>query len=160
MKPKVIAEYNKHKYSIDLSDQLASHCSPARRNIRCFQKLPVDLLFSIAVTNVYIIFKKHKNLSSKTYTITKFRENSLQMLEIKRSNSASSYRPAKHQFNKSLHSHHRRRLIRRRCIHCYERLRATGLSAVEPRNKTKKVNTTFEMSFSAKCMCRMLWRSA
>ncbi|XP_060810815.1 piggyBac transposable element-derived protein 4-like [Amyelois transitella] len=133
----------KHKCSIDLSDQLASYSSPARRNIRWFQKLAVDLLFSTAVTNAYITYKKHKNLHSKTYTITKFRENlCLQMLGIKDSNPAeSSLRQPEHKFSKSLLTDHRSRLVRRRCIHCYEKHRSAGFSALEARNKTKKVNT-------------------
>lgn len=53
MKPTLIAEYNKHKCSIDLSDQMASYANPARRNIRWFQKLAVELLLSTAVTNAY-----------------------------------------------------------------------------------------------------------
>lgn len=77
MKPIAITEYNKHKCSIDLSDQLASYSSPARRSIRWFQKLATDLLFSTAVTNAYIIYKQHKRLSSKKYTVTKFRETSV-----------------------------------------------------------------------------------
>ncbi|XP_039751370.1 piggyBac transposable element-derived protein 4-like [Pararge aegeria] len=145
MKPTLIADYNKHKCSIDLSDQMASYANPARRTIRWFQKLAIELLFSTAVTNAFIIYKTHKQLSSKKYTITDFRENlCLQMLGItSSSNSVGSLprRQIQHKFSKSTLTDHRGRLIRRRCIHCYKKNRDAGLSAKEARDQTKKVNT-------------------
>ncbi|KAF9806464.1 hypothetical protein SFRURICE_001259 [Spodoptera frugiperda] len=138
MKPTLIAEYNKHKCSIDLSDQMASYANPARRNIRWFQKLALSQM------HIHIIYKTHKQLSSKKYNITNFRENlCLQMLGItSNSNSAAREQSQRdHKFSKSLMADHRGRLIRRRCIHCYERNRAAGLSAKAARDRAKKVNT-------------------
>lgn len=93
--------------------------------------------------HIHIIYKTHKQLSSKKYNRTNFRENlCLQMLGItSNSNSAAREQSQRdHKFSKSL-IENRGRLIRRRCIHCYERNRAAGLSAKAARDRTKKVNT-------------------
>lgn len=144
MKPKAIVDYNKHKCAIDYSDQMASYTNPARRSVRWFQKLAVELLFSTAICNAYIIYKTMKGLSSKKYTITSFKENlCVQMMNLSTTRQTANSRTtqSEHMFGKSLYVDHRGRFIRRRCTHCYEKKRASGMTALEARNHTKKVNT-------------------
>ncbi|CAG4929546.1 unnamed protein product [Parnassius apollo] len=65
MKPTLIADYNHHNCSIDYSDQMGSYSNPARRSLRWFQKLAIELLFSTSLINAFILFKTSKNLTSK-----------------------------------------------------------------------------------------------
>ncbi|XP_060807395.1 uncharacterized protein LOC106135789 [Amyelois transitella] len=83
LKPIAIADYNKHKCSIDLSDQMGSYCNPSRRSIRWFQKLAVELILNTSVINAFLVYTAHKRVKSKRYTITKFREQlSIQLLGL------------------------------------------------------------------------------
>lgn len=144
LKPTAIADYNRHKCSIDLSDQMGSYSNPSRRNIRWFQKLAIELLLNTSVTNAYLAYKKHKRIDSKRYTITKFREQlCTQLLGVfqKPSNNAEVRETGEHRFGKNIIADHRNRIVRRKCIHCYEQLRLQGKTSVDAKKLTKKTNT-------------------
>lgn len=157
MKPTVIADYNSHKCSIDFTDQMGSYSNPARRSLRWFQKLAIELLFSTSMVNAYILYKQVKNLSSKKYTITTFKENICRELmglnknsrQVRNNQTCST----RHRFGKSPLVDHRNRIVRRRCIHCYEKKREEGLSSVEACKVTKKVNTVCLVCPSHPSMC-------
>ncbi|CAH2236811.1 jg8567 [Pararge aegeria aegeria] len=141
LKPSVIAEYNKYKSAIDFSDQMGSYCNPLRRNVRWFQKLGIELLLTTSVVNAYLIYKSRKRLTTKTYTITKFRENlCIQLMDLQQRRATDPV-VTKHEFGKNPLTDHRNRLIRRKCIHCYESLRQEGKSSVEAKKLTKKTST-------------------
>ncbi|XP_017753050.1 PREDICTED: piggyBac transposable element-derived protein 4-like [Eufriesea mexicana] len=57
-KPKIIAEYNKAKTSIDLSDQMSVYSSPLRRTLKYYKKLAFELLPSTAIVNAMFIFQE------------------------------------------------------------------------------------------------------
>lgn len=76
VKPTLRADYNRHKYAIDYSNQMCSYSNLARRCLHWFQKLAIELLFCTYLINAFILSKKFKlNLTSKKYTITTFKEN-------------------------------------------------------------------------------------
>ncbi|CAG5023328.1 unnamed protein product [Parnassius apollo] len=132
MKPTLIADYNRHKCSIDYSDQMDSYSNPARRSLRWFQKLAIELLFSTSLINAFILFKTSKNLTFKKYTIKTFKKNICRALmgldKPRRQNNQSCSNG--HQFGKSPLVDHRNRIVRRRCIHCYEKKREEGLTSI------------------------------
>ncbi|KAF9806465.1 hypothetical protein SFRURICE_001260 [Spodoptera frugiperda] len=114
LKPTAIADYNKHKSSIDLSDQLGSYSNPSRRNIRRFQKLAIELLLNTTVINAYLVYMTHKIINSKRYTITKFREQlCTQLLGLcqERSSSAEIREPREHKFGKNPVVDHRNQIV-------------------------------------------------
>ena len=47
---------------------------PHGQVIVVFQKLAIELLLNTTVINAYLVYKTHKRINSKRYTITKFRE--------------------------------------------------------------------------------------
>lgn len=144
LKPIAIADYNKHKCSIDLSDQMGSYCNPSRRSIRWFQKLAVELILNTSVINAFLVYTAHKRVKSKRYTITKFREQlSIQLLGLyqESTNVAENREAVEHKFGKNPIADHRNRIIRRKCIHCYQLLRLQGKTSVEAKKLTKKTNT-------------------
>lgn len=63
------------------------------------------------------------------------------MLALTSSSNSPASSQKDHQFGKYSKTDHRQRVVRRRCIHCYQKLRAAGLSAKEAKDKTRKVNT-------------------
>uniref|UniRef100_S4P9J6 PiggyBac transposable element-derived protein 4 n=2 Tax=Pararge aegeria TaxID=116150 RepID=S4P9J6_9NEOP len=157
MKPTLIADYNRHKCAIDYSDQMGSYCNPARRSLRWFQKLAIELLFSTSLINAFILFKNSKNLTSKKYTITTFKENICRTLmgldQQRRQGRINQDCSAGHRFGKSTLVDQRNRIVRRRCIHCYEKKREEGLTSVEACKVTKKVNTVCLLCPSNPSVC-------
>ncbi|CAG5020280.1 unnamed protein product [Parnassius apollo] len=154
MKPTLIATYNSHKCSTDYSDQMGSYSNPARRSLRWFQKLAIELLFITSLINAFILFKTSKNLTSKKYTITTFKENICRALmgldKPRRQNNQSCSNG--HQFGKSPLVDHRNRIVRR-CIHCYEKKREEGLTSIEACKITKKVNIVYLLCPSKPSVC-------
>ncbi|CAH1982587.1 unnamed protein product [Acanthoscelides obtectus] len=57
-KPKVVADYNKAKSSVDLSDQMAAYSSPLRKTVKWYKKLTIELLLSTALINAYILYRE------------------------------------------------------------------------------------------------------
>ena len=51
IKPDVILFYNADKAGIDLSDQLASYCTPMRKSIRWYYKVATEIILNIFVVN-------------------------------------------------------------------------------------------------------------
>lgn len=82
LKPLVVAEYNKAKVGIDLSDQMSSYSTAVRKTIRWYHKLGEELLLGTSVVNSWLAYnsflksKTTPNTSKKKHliSITTFKE--------------------------------------------------------------------------------------
>lgn len=70
-KPEIIADYNKCKAFIDLSDQMKAYGTALRRGVKWYRKLAIELLAGTAVVNAYIL---HQEVANDKMSITKFKE--------------------------------------------------------------------------------------
>ena len=70
-KPIASLAYNKTKFGIDKSDQMASYAMSLRKGIRRYIELTVEILLAVAVANACILCRK---ASQKTIKIRSFKE--------------------------------------------------------------------------------------
>ncbi|CAL1275993.1 unnamed protein product [Larinioides sclopetarius] len=70
-KPKVIVDYNEGKSSVDISDQMASYCSPLRKSVKWYKKIVFELCLNTAVVNSWIIYN---SLTNRKITSIEFRK--------------------------------------------------------------------------------------
>lgn len=143
-KPKLILDYNHGKTGIDVSDQLASYATAVRKSIRWYHKVACELLLGTAVVNAYIIYKSLDRRSNMS--IVDFRESICMHLMNLEENTSKPSTPAvslkrKHELGVTDLVDNRNRKLRRRCVHCYEKLREEGKNCRVARDETKKVNT-------------------
>lgn len=158
-KPKLILDYNKGKSGIDLSDQMASYSTPIRKSIRWYHKVACELLLGTAVVNAYIVYKA---LSGANLGIVQFREalcTSLLNLDASTVLTPQSVltplnsNKRKHEFGNTELTDNRDRKVRRRCVHCYEKLRKEGKNFKEARDTTKRVITVCTLCDNRPSVC-------
>lgn len=70
-KPAAIVDYNAGKFSIDISDQMASYNTALRKTIKWYRKIALEILLGTAVVNAHILYR---NIKNSNITITEFRE--------------------------------------------------------------------------------------
>lgn len=139
-KPKMIAEYNLGKSSVDLSDQMAAYSSPLRKTIKWYKKLAIDLLLNTCVVNSLVLFKQ---VTRKKCSIPDFRMKLAMHLvkcyddEVGTSSSNCEQRKPRHELKTKPGN---ARNVRRFCKACYEK-NSKQLGRVSAKNCTKKVVT-------------------
>jgi len=69
-KPDIILFYNAGKAGTDLSDQLASYCTPMRKSVRWYHKVATEIIINTIVVNAQIMYNE-QNFRNKL-TIHKF----------------------------------------------------------------------------------------
>lgn len=74
MKPKAIAEYNRAKSFIDLSDQMSSYSTSLRRSIKWFKKVAVEMIVGASIVNAQYLYNKNEDTQNRK-SITQFKEN-------------------------------------------------------------------------------------
>ena len=57
-KPMVVADYNRGKCAIDLSDQMIAYSTPHRRILKWYIKLALELLLNTSISNTVIFYKQ------------------------------------------------------------------------------------------------------
>ena len=57
-KPMVVADYNRGKCAIDLSDQMIAYSTPHRRILKWYIKLALELLLNTSTSNAMILYKQ------------------------------------------------------------------------------------------------------
>lgn len=129
-KPDSILFYNAGKAGIDLSDQLASYCTPMRKSVRWYHKVATEIILNTFVVNSQIMYNE-QNFRNKL-TIHKFREVLVdKLLELKPTSLrvSNSEQPLdnrfqrrqliKHKLEETEEKCSRNRKKRKRCIECY-----------------------------------------
>ncbi|KAL6418730.1 hypothetical protein ACFW04_011833 [Cataglyphis niger] len=71
-KPKIVAEYNKAKTSIDLSHQMSAYSSPLRKTLKWYKKLAFELFLNTAVINALFMYQE---VTGKKYQSRHFADN-------------------------------------------------------------------------------------
>lgn len=164
-KPKLILDYNKGKSGIDLSDQMASYATPIRKSIRWYHKVACELLLGTAVVNAYIVYKA---LTGANLGIVQFREALCKSLLSLDENTVLTQKSVltpinnnkrKHEFGNTELTDNRNRKIRRRCVHCYEKLRKEGTNYKEARDTTKRVVTVCTLCDKKPSVCLSCFNS-
>ncbi|XP_050065151.1 piggyBac transposable element-derived protein 1-like [Aphis gossypii] len=79
-KPEVVLDYNRGKSFIDLSDQMASYCSPLRKSLKWYRKVVFELLLNTSVVYALCLFQK---TTATRIKITDFRSNLIKYLTFK-----------------------------------------------------------------------------
>ncbi|GBP44034.1 PiggyBac transposable element-derived protein 4 [Eumeta japonica] len=172
LKPKMILEYNTGKKGIDLSDEVTSYYSPIRKSLSWYKKVALDVLFGVAVINSVYLYNKI-NLNSKCTILQGETDILNNLLHIKdksqdvplavpqrRAEStttiASSSRspPPMPRTQHYLQELERKegKLIRRRCVNCYEDLRSKGETPKLATNKAKKVSQQYTACTKPYCL--------
>ena len=57
-KPMVVADYNRGKCAVDLSDQMIAYSTPHRRTLKWYIKLALELLLNTSISNAMILYKQ------------------------------------------------------------------------------------------------------
>ncbi|KAL4104076.1 hypothetical protein QTP88_019389 [Uroleucon formosanum] len=166
IKPDVILFYNAGKAGIDLSDQLASYCTPMRKSIRWYHKVATEIILNTFVVNAQIMYNQHN--FQKKLSIRQFRElivDKLLKLEPSSRTTVSQTSATqklgenrlhrrlalKHKLEETEDKCHRNRKIRR-CTECYKNYSAE-LGYKEAVNKAKKVATFCSICPSKPFVC-------
>ncbi|KAL4103566.1 hypothetical protein QTP88_018927 [Uroleucon formosanum] len=152
---------------IDLSDQLASYCTPMRKSIRWYHKVATEIILNTFVVNAQIMYNQHN--FQKKLNIRQFRElivDKLLKLEPSSRTTVSQTSATqklgenrlhrrlalKHKLEETEDKCHRNRKIRRRCTECYKNYSAE-LGYKEAVNKAKKVTTFCSICPSKPFVC-------
>lgn len=72
IKPEAVVYYNSSKQGIDVSDQLVSYPSAARKSVRWYHKVAVELFLGTAVVNAHKVYNDHlvaANMSAISITV-------------------------------------------------------------------------------------------
>lgn len=126
-KPAVVHFYNKNKFGIDLSDQMASYATSIRKGVKWYRKLAVELLLGVSIVNSWIVYKA---ATRRKINIRRFR------LEI--ASSLLMISAIGVQINVSAKQHFlSKQSERKTCTKCYARL-TEKFDRNTARNKTKK----------------------
>jgi len=138
-KPSAVVYYNKGKVGIDLADQLASYSTPLRKTIRWYHKVAFELLLNTSLINAMLLYSK---FTGKKVSILSFKEKIINSLcgDLLEAEVEGNGRNQKHRFCQTEQRDDRNRLIRRRCIPCYNTFRKT-MSRTEAHRAAKKVTT-------------------
>jgi len=56
-KPKVVTDYNKGKFAVDLSDQMIAYSTPHRKTLKWYIKLALELLLNTSISNEMVLYK-------------------------------------------------------------------------------------------------------
>ena len=140
-KPQMIIDYNTGKQGIDLSDQMASYFSPLRKTIRWYHKIGFEYLLNTAVVNSLILYKEVKPKTK----IDEFRKLICESLcqSTVSADDDIEILPGPSQGHKletySIRDK-RNRLVRKRCIECYRKIK-NNESRNDAMKKTKKIST-------------------
>ncbi|CAK9832658.1 PiggyBac transposable element-derived protein 4 [Anthophora retusa] len=136
-KPKVIVDYNEGKSSVDISDQMASYCSPLRKSVKWYKKIVFELCLNTAVVNSWVIYN---SLTNRKITSVEFRKTlAMNLMSCNNNNNSPriEQRRKRHEIKKK-EGHFNS--IRRRCKICYER-NVKKFGSKSARNCTIKVGT-------------------
>jgi hypothetical protein len=138
-KPSAVVYYNKGKVGIDLADQLASYSTPLRKTIRWYHKVAFELLLNTSLINAMLLYSK---FTGKKVSILSFKEKIITSLcgDLLEAEVEGNGRNQKHRFCQTEQRDDRNRLIRRRCIPCYNTFRKT-MSRTEAHRAAKKLTT-------------------
>lgn len=74
MKPKAVAEYNRAKSFIDLSDQMSSYSTSLRRSLKWYRKVAVEMIIGASIVNAQYLYNKNQDKHNRK-SITNFKEN-------------------------------------------------------------------------------------
>ncbi|CAG4946561.1 unnamed protein product [Parnassius apollo] len=91
-KPKCIADYNKGKSSMDISDQMATYGTALRRCTKWYRKLAFEIIWGTSVVNAHFLYNEYS--LQKKLTITEFREQVIDAL-LERISSTNVDRPSR-----------------------------------------------------------------
>jgi hypothetical protein len=135
MKPKCIADYNKGKSSIDISDQMATYGSALRRCTKWYRKLAFEIIWGTSIVNAHFLYNEYSN--QKKLTITEFREQVINAL-LERVSSTNIDRPSR---SRTEDKHHLvqnivgGKKVRGRCVECYKIYGRKGIQIESGKNK-------------------------
>lgn len=107
-KPNVVAEYNKGKGYIDLSDQMGSYHTCLRKSIKWYRKLIFDIVCNTSIVNALSIYT---DVTGQKMTLVDFREAVIQGL-LKKKTQITTDNEEKHVLEKTSNIG--------RCKRCYE----------------------------------------
>lgn len=126
-KPAVVHFYNRNKFGIDLSDQMASYATSIRKGVKWYRKLAIELLLGLSVVNSWIVYKA---ATRRKINIRRFRlEIASSLLSISAGGVPINVSHKQHFLSKQSE--------RKTCSKCYARL-AEKFSRAKARNSTKK----------------------
>ena len=119
-KPTVIINYNRVKGGIDLSDQLISYYSPARKSVKWFQKVLFQCI-SIAKLNSFVLYNKcyagHGMRTMKLEAFTKALASSL----LQPKSEPEMFPRHQHELSK-IQRKADNKIVRKRCHGCYKKI--------------------------------------
>lgn len=122
LKPEIIEFYNGRKQGVDVSDQLSSYFSPLKKTVRWFHKVAFFALLGTAVVNS-VVLHKHLNPTNKIQ-ISDFRASLVDNLVGIATDQPPPLRNKRsHTLEKTKERNKQNRLIRGRCVLCYNRLK-------------------------------------
>lgn len=140
-KPKCIADYNKGKSSIDISDQMATYGTALRRCTKWYRKLAFEIIWGTSVVNAHFLYNEYS--LQKKLTITEFREQVIDAL-LERISSTNVDRPSrsrpddKHYLVQNIVNDKK---VRGRCLECYKIYGRTGIQIAGKNKKAPQIYT-------------------
>lgn len=137
LKPAIIIEYNRIKGGIDLSDQMISYYSPARKSVKWYRKVLFECI-GIAILNSWVIYNKH--YSNKKVQLAAFSKVvTMSLLGIIKKSDLNKPIKKAHELRNSATKKKGRR-CRKRCIGCYKNI-LKSFNREEAVKRAKQVST-------------------
>lgn len=152
-KPKDIVLYNSGKFSIDMSDQMATYGKALRRCTKWYRKLVVEVIWGMVLVNSHFLY--NLNSSQEPMPIKKFRETVITSLLLGQSRPATPRRiKGVHHLIEKLQGDPPKKK-RGRCKLCYEECGRKGQTDPDGKKKmAKQVYTICDSCDGQPFMCR------
>ena len=111
-------DYDSRKFSVDVSDQLASYNTALRRCTKWYRKLIIEVIWGTALVNAYFLYTEN-TVSSNKLIITEFREKVICLLVSNNSTGNATSKSKRPSIQHHLVSHQTKN--RARCVICYKK---------------------------------------
>ncbi|XP_046677521.1 piggyBac transposable element-derived protein 4-like [Homalodisca vitripennis] len=151
-KPKDVMLYNEEKFSIDMSDQMATYGTALRRGTKWYRKLAVEIVWGMVVVNAHFLYVEN---SGTKMPIKKFRESIiLSLLKYEVETPRRSVGRPTHRLIDCLRGDPPKK-TRGRCRSCYEAKGRSGVQGPDGKiSKAKQVFTICDTCEGRPFMCR------
>lgn len=122
-KPSCVLEYDQGKFSVDVSDQLASYNTALRRCTKWYRKLLIEVIWGTCSVNANYLYNM-SSVNQRTLTMTDFKLSVIQSL-LESGSSNDNTTPNRRQPTHHLIQHPTKK--RARCCECYKRYGKHGV---------------------------------
>lgn len=156
VKPTAVIQYNRSKQGVDISDQLSSYYTCLRKSLIWYKKLAIEVVCGTLIVNTLVVYNSQRP-KKEQLTMLQLRQSlikSLLNIDVERRRTTVDNQTPVGETHKleELQRGGDKKIFRKRCHGCYNKVREQGFTSTEASKKAKKVTTACHKCNQAFCI--------